>query len=183
LIRSLGFLLLASGALGASAQGMQAGLWEFTTQMSGDAGGQMNAAMEKMQKQMAAMPPEQRKMMQDIMAKQGVQMGSGGGSGITMKVCMTQEMVDRNELASGQRGECKNNFSPRMGNTMKYSFSCSNPPSSGEGEVTFTSRETYTNHMTMTSTVNGKPEKMEMNGSGKWLGKDCGTVKPLASSR
>jgi hypothetical protein len=26
--------------------------------------------------------------------------------------------------------------------------------------------------------VNGKPEKMNMDGLGKWLGSDCGNVKP-----
>jgi hypothetical protein len=106
-------------------------------------------------------------------------MGSAGGSGITVKMCLTQELLDRNEMVSGQRGECKNTWSPRTGNTMKYAFSCSNPPSSGEGEVTFISREAYSNRMSMTTTANGKTEKMNINGSGKWLTKDCGAVKPL----
>jgi hypothetical protein len=179
LIRSCGVLSLSFAALGAAAQNLQPGLWEFTTQMSGESGSKMNAAMENMQKQMAAMSPEQRKMMQDMMAKQGVQMGSAAGSGITVKMCLTQELLDRNEMVSGQRGECKNTWSPRTGNTMKYAFSCSNPPSSGEGEVTFISREAYSNRTSMTTTANGKTEKMNINGSGKWLTKDCGAVKPL----
>jgi hypothetical protein len=128
---------------------------------------------------MENMPPEQRKMMQDMMAKQGVQMGTGAGGGMTVKVCMTQEMVDRNEISSHQDG-CNHTNSPRMGNTMKFSFVCTKPPSSGEGQVTFTSPEAYNMKMTTTTTVQGRPEKMEMQNSGRWLASNCGSVKPLA---
>jgi len=172
--------LLTALVAGAQPQSLQPGLWEFTTRMSGAGASETNAAMQKMQKEMAAMPPEQRKMMQDMMAKQGLQMGTAGGGAMTMKVCLTQELLDRNELASGQRGDCKNTWSPRSGNTMKFSFTCNNPPGNGEGEVTFISRESYTSRMSVTTSASGKPEKMDINGSGKLLGKDCGTLKPLA---
>ncbi|GAB3477566.1 hypothetical protein GCM10011496_34810 [Polaromonas eurypsychrophila] len=32
-----------------------------------------------------------------------------------------------------------------------------------------------------TVTVKGKPEKMTLDGSGKWLSADCGAVKPMNS--
>jgi len=51
---------------------------------------------------MAGMPPEQRKQMQDMLAKQG--MGQGGAGGMSMKICMTREMVERNEMPSQQQG-------------------------------------------------------------------------------
>jgi hypothetical protein len=163
------------------AQNIQPGLWEITTHMQGGSSDKMAASMEKMQKEMANMPPDQRKMMQDMMAKQGVQMGSAAGGGISMKVCMTPEMAARNELNSGQRGDCKHTSTPRLDNRMKYSFVCTNPASSGEGEVTFRGREGYSTKMSITSTVKGKPEKMDIQGEGKWLGKDCGNIKPLAA--
>ena len=64
------------------------GLWEITSQMQGGSGDKMAASMAKMQKDMEKMTPEQRKMVQDMMAKQGVQMGSSGASGVTVKICM-----------------------------------------------------------------------------------------------
>jgi len=121
--------------------------------------------------------------MQDMMAKQGVQMGTSGGGGMTIKICMTQEMVDRNEVSARQgasQNDCTHTNSPRVGNTMKFSFVCAKPPSSGEGQVTFTSPEAYSMKMATTSTVRGKPEKMEMQTAGRWLGSNCGAVKPLA---
>jgi hypothetical protein len=37
--------------------------------------------------------------------------------------------------------------------------------------------------MAMNVTVDGKPEKMNMEGAGKWRGSDCGTIKPVAPSK
>ena len=63
-------------------------------------------------------------------------------------------------------------------NSMKFSFSCTNPPSSGEGEVTFVGSSSYNSRLDMKTVVNGKPETLKMDSTGKWLGTDCGSVKP-----
>jgi hypothetical protein len=165
---------LAVCACTAGAQSLKPGLWEVNQKM--DMGGAQDPRMAQMQQQMANMPPEQRKAMEAAMAKQGVKMGPGGGMNIQM--CLTKEMVERNELPA-QRGDCKTTQQPRSGNTMKMAFSCSNPPSSGEGEVTFASPEAYSMKMTVTTQVQGKPEKMKMDAAGKWLKADCGDVKPV----
>lgn len=174
--------LLAGAAGLTSAQTMKPGLWEITTQIQGGAG-DMGSAMAEAQKQMESMPPEQRKMVQDMMAKQGIQLGAAGGGGVSMKVCMTQEMVDRSVVASRQssdsQNDCTQTNSPRSGNSMKFSFVCTKPPSSGEGQVTFTSPEAYSMKMASTTTVKGRSEKMDMQTSGRWLAGDCGTVKPF----
>jgi hypothetical protein len=172
-------LLSLAATASANAQNMKPGLWEISTQMQGS--GQTGKAMAEAQKQMESMPPEQRKMMQDMMASKGMQMGGpAGGGGMTIKVCMTQEMVDRNEVGRQQPG-CTHTYGQRSGNTMKFSWVCTQPPSSGEGQVTFTSPEAYSMKMTSTSTVRGNPEeKMDMQTSGRWLGGDCGNIKPLA---
>nr|WP_295785546.1 DUF3617 domain-containing protein [Rhodoferax sp.] len=175
-------ILLTTGAGYASAQTMKPGLWEIATQMQGGSG-EMADAMAKAQKSMETLPPEQRKMMQDMMAKRGMQMGANGGGGMSVKICMTQEMVDRNQVAnhqsSGNQNDCTHTNSPRTGNSMQFSFVCTKPPSTGEGRVTFTSPEVYSMKMATTSTVHGQPAKMEMQTDGHWLGTDCGTVKPF----
>ena len=61
--------------------------------MQGAAGSKADAAMAQMQKQMAAMSPEQRKMVEDMMAKKGMQMGAAPGGGMAVKVCLTPEMA------------------------------------------------------------------------------------------
>ena len=89
----------------------------------------------------------------------------------------------RNQVASHQssnnQNDCTHTNSPRSGNTMQFAFTCTKPPSSGEGQFTFTSSEAYSMKMTTTSMARGKPEKMDMQTSGRWLGGDCGNVKPI----
>lgn len=175
--------LLAAAALalatGASAQTTKPGLWEITNKMQSSSG-EMEKAMAGMEKQLAGMSPEQRKQMQDMMAKQGVSMGPSAGGGMSVKMCITKEMAERNELPQQQQGDCKTTQSPRSGNTMKFSYVCTQPPSSGEGLMTFNGDTAYTMKMATTTTVKGKPEKMNMDASGKWLSADCGTIKPIA---
>ena len=99
-----------------------------------------------------------------------------------MKVCMTPEMAERSDIPAN-RGDCKTGQRQRSGNTMKMTFTCTNPPSTGETQVTFDGPESYTSRTTVTSTTNGKPETMTMEGSGKWLSADCGSVKPLQGAK
>ena len=174
--------LLAAAALAfvstAGAQTLKPGLWEITNKMQ-TGSGQMEAQMAQMQQQMANMPPDQRKMVEEMMAKQGVKPGAGGAGGMSVKTCMTKEMVEKNELPA-QQGDCTTTHQSRSGNTMKFAVACTKPPSTGEGQVTFISPEAYSMKMVVTSESRGKPEKMNMEGGGKWLGSDCGNIKPIA---
>lgn len=167
-------LALACGATGAFAQNLKPGLWEVQQKVSGNP--EMERQMAQMREQMAALPPEQRKQMEDIMAHQGVQMSPGGHS---VRMCLTKEMVERNEIPATQ-GDCRITQQQRTGNTLKAAFTCVNPASSGETVVTFTSPEAYTMRTTATGAVAGKTERMTVQGTGKWLGADCGSVKPVA---
>jgi hypothetical protein len=173
--------LLAAVALAAQAQSMKPGLWEMQTKMQSGSG-DIEKAMAQMQQQMAAMTPEQRKMMQDMMGKQGVGIGAAAPGGMSVKVCLTKEMVERNEIPV-QQGDCKTTQSPRSGNSMKFSFSCTQPPSSGEGEVTFVSPQAYTSKVTVNTTASGKAERMTVDSQGKWLSAECGAIKPLGASK
>lgn len=169
-------VVLFGASAGADAQALKPGLWEISnkTQSSNP---QTNRAMADMQKQLANMPPEQRKMMEDMMKKQGVGM-SVGDQGMVMKICLTPEMVERVEIPT-QQGDCKHTMSPRVGNVMKVSFSCTKPPSSGEGQMTFESPQAYTTKMVVNSTIAGKPEQMTMDSRGRWLSGECGSVQPM----
>ncbi len=176
--RTFAMAALALAATAASAQTLKPGLWEISNKMGGSP--EMDKAMAQMQQQLASMPPEQRKMMQDMMARQGVSMGGpAANGGMTVKICMTREMVERNEMPQPQQGDCKTTMSPRSGNTQKIAFTCTQPPSSGEGQVTYLGPEAYAMKMTTQTSVQGKPQTVTMDGGGKWLSADCGAIKPL----
>jgi hypothetical protein len=157
---------------------LKPGLWETSTQIQSE-GNNLNAIAAAMQKQMAAMSPEQRKKMQDIMAQQGVQFSSDPQGGMAVKVCISKEMIERNLLSLPPEGGCTQTASPRSGNSMQFTFKCENPERSGKGEMHFSSPEAYTSSMTMTATHKGAPQTTDIKSSGKWLGSDCGTLKPL----
>jgi hypothetical protein len=146
----------------ASAQEMKPGLWETQTRMKG---GQMEQAMAQMQTQMANMPPEQRKMVQEMMAKHGVAMA---GNTMTAKVCVTQEQINKGQMQV--RGDCTTTRTPGSGSTVKWTMSC--PKMSGSGEMTMKGDSAYHMAMDVTSTEGGQPQHMQMEVDGKRVG-DC----------
>ena len=176
--RALAGALLAMVCTLAAAQSIKPGLWEVSTKMGGNP--EMDKAMAQMQQQMAAMPPEQRKMMQDMMARQGVNMAAGPGGTMLSKMCLTKEMVERNQLPVHEKGNCTNTVSNQSAAGMNMKFVCTDPAATGEGRVNFKGDSAYDMKMTMNSNHQGKPMTTTLDASGKWLGADCGAIKPLA---
>ncbi|HMN92133.1 MAG TPA: DUF3617 domain-containing protein [Hydrogenophaga sp.] len=172
-------LVLASLACSAGwAQTIRPGLWEVSQRVSGNP--EMDAAMARMRQQMAAMPPEQRKMMEDMMARQGVSVPKSGASGdMSVRVCISPEMASRQEMPQQTEGDCTTRVTSRSSQSMKVRFECKNPPSSGEGTYTFQGDTGYTMQMAMKTVRNGKTETMNLDGQGKWLAADCGNIRPV----
>ena len=171
--------LLALAATTAQAQNLKPGLWEMNSKMTSSSG-QMEQAMAQAQAQMAAMPPAQRKMVEDMMAKQGVGMGAGNTN--VVRVCLSPEMAAQGGVPQQTQGDCKTTMAPRSGNTTRVSFVCTNPPSSGEGTVTVLGPDSYSSKMTITTSAAGRPEKMNIDSTSKWLGADCGNLKPMPTT-
>lgn len=170
--------LALMAAFSAQAQSTKPGLWEMSNKMGGNA--QMDSAMAQAQKQMAAMPPDQRKMMEEMMAKQGISMPTAGAGGaMVMKICITPEMAARSEMPNQNEGDCATTITSRSGSSMKAKFVCTDPPMTGEGTYTFSGDTAYTVDMKMHTTQKGKPETMTIQGSGKWLSSGCGAIKPI----
>jgi hypothetical protein len=78
-----------------------------------------------------------------------------------------------------QDGNCKQEMLERSGGTVRYRFSCTGEhPTSGEGEYTMTNPSSYTGKASVLTQVKGKPEKIDMTTSGRWVSADCGSIKP-----
>ncbi len=165
---------LTLGSLHAVAQTQAPGLWEHSFKMKSQ-DGELEKGMAEMQKQMAAMPPAERKQVEQMMAGRGMSMGA---QGTTVKVCVTKEDVARKAEPQFREG-CTQQVVQRSASSMKVKFECSQPrPMSGEGEMTFISDKAYTGKSTMTSQADGRAQQMTMEMAGKWLAADCGDVKP-----
>ncbi len=158
--------------LGSLAQGMKPGLWEMTQKPQLDPAQQ--AKMDQARQAMANMPPDKRQMMEQMMNSHGVQMNMGPAGEITIKTCISKEQAARHELPVDDKGRCKQQVS-RSGNTVRSHFVCTEPASEGDGEFTFDSPEHYSSKLS----VQRQGRSMSMSGEGRWLGADCGTLKPL----
>ena len=127
-------------AVPCSAQNMKPGLWEINNTIK-SSDGQLEQAMAMMQEHIAQMTPEQRKSMEAMMAKNGINMPTAGANGaMVVKMCMTREMVARNELPFRQEGNCTSTQSKVTGKTMKISFTCTQPQANGDLSQRFSLR-------------------------------------------
>lgn len=166
-------LVLCVWAESAQAQKATPGLWEHTVTMKG---GKMDAAMAQMQEQMARMPPEQRKQFEAMMGAQGMSMMAGKPT--TLKVCVTPEQAARDEVPLST-GECTQTSRERSGRTMRIKFTCQGQrKGSGEAEFTFDSDKAHHGRMFINAVEDGKPVRMDIEHSGRWLAASCGDVKP-----
>lgn len=172
-------LALSMTAVDVQAQAMKPGLWETRTKVAGSP--ELERMRAEMDQRLAAMPPEQRKQMQQMMAAQGVGLGAGGET--VLRQCITQgmlERVDKQGVPPDADPRCTYRNSTRRGNIMSFGFACTQPASSGEGTLTFKGDGAYETAMTMKHEREGRTEVVTMTSSSRYLGSDCGTVKPIA---
>ncbi|HNT40289.1 MAG TPA: DUF3617 domain-containing protein [Rubrivivax sp.] len=168
----------AAALLPVHAQKIAPGLWEIRSNMSsGD--GKLQQQMAEMQKQMAQLPPEQRKMMEEVLARQGMGMDVSKGMP-TVRICVSKEQAERDVPPMELDSQCRFERFQRRGSTMRFAFVCTDPAGRGEGEIKFQGDKAYTSHMTSETTVGkGRVERMTIDQQSRWISADCGKLKPL----
>ena len=155
----------------AQAQMLQPGLWEMTTSnMLVD--GKPLPDMQFMLAQLKNLPPEQRAMMEQMLAKRGITLGGNG-----IQSCLTPEQVKSDDipLQDPQSG-CTQRITHRNGNVWDFEFTC--PKAQGSGKATFLSDRQFVSSVSGTFNASGTPQQGSMNTKAVWLGADCGAVKP-----
>ena len=178
-MKKTALIVLCCTALPALAQQLKPGLWELSNRIA-SASPETMAVMAAAQQQMANMAPEQRKSLEQMMARHGVSMNLGDNGGVKLTYCLTREMAERQDLPAGQPGQCSTTRTPVPGG-LNVSFHCTRPPSSGNGQVIFNGNTAYSMRMNVNSSAGGKPQTMLVEGSGRWLGADCGSVTAPAA--
>ena len=173
LIFSLTFTSLANAA-----PDILPGLWENSVKMSTESG-QLEAAMQQqmkmMEQQLANMPAEQRKMMEDMMKQQ--MGGSMNPFDRTVQTCLTQTEIDNFEIAKTEDG-CEQNFEEKSKNHFVFSMKCPSQNMAGQGDFHVQDKKHYNGTIVMEGNINGQQEKMTLKQTGTWLAADCGDVKP-----
>lgn len=176
-------LLAALAAATAQAQGpggLKAGLWETRTtrmQMDGkDMLAQRVAARAQMRQSIAGLPPEQRKKMEAMLAQQG-------DDPAVQRLCISPEMAARDQpmVPRPAGAECDPPKFDRSGNRTTFEFACkqSGGKTVGKGE-TVVAGDLVTSRVETSGTDGaGARHTMLAETQMKYLGSDCGKLKPM----
>ena len=153
--------------LASSAMEIQPGLWEISSSnMQVD--GQALPGMETMLAQMKNLPPEQRQMMEQMLAKQGVQLGDQG-----VRVCMSEAQIKAQQIPlQDPKSGCSHEVTERSAELWKFRFSC--PDGQGEGETRFVSDKEFTTRVQ--GSYGGQNSSMQSHA--RWVSADCGGLQP-----
>jgi hypothetical protein len=162
------------GALSAPALTMKPGLWELSSKIS-SSDPAVQQSLAAMRQHMANMSPEQRQQIEQAMRQHGVQIDVGPGGAVRTTMCMTREMIERQEFPV-QEGDCRQTTTRVSDTRVKVAFSCTNPADvSGDGEVTILNDTSYRARMRVRSDHGAA----ETDVTGKWLGSNCGSIPPI----
>lgn len=176
--------LAAVHASKASAQqlNIKPGLWQIDMTMHGTMNGNpMAGYITQMKSQMASMPPEQRKQIASMLADLEARGTEFTSNGLRTKECMTEEsMADFSFLHKKGMESCSRKTSPAPGG-LKLSMQCARPQMQIEGSLKYQGEKAYTFESTATVPgPDGKPVVQKSRGTAKWLGSDCGKIKPAS---
>lgn len=150
-----------------AAEQMKPGLWEMT--MKSDA-----------MKNMPKIPPEQAEQMR----KMGVNMPRFKDGGMVSKVCITKQMAEKHApgLDKMENG-CQAKNMKQSGNSYSADIVCSGDMMKGSGKVsgTYNGNDRFSSTYDFKGTMHGQPVSHKQQTSGRWLGTDCGSVKPAGN--
>lgn len=178
---ALALLAVAVSPVFAQGSGIKPGLWEvkiIKQVMDGrDTAAQMASAQAEMQRAMAGMSPAQRKQMEAMMGSHG--MPAQGAAG-TSRICISPAMAASDKPMVDPDGRCPPASVSRSGNTARFEINCKVDGRTmvGKGESTIASDSVMT-RMDMVSTDSSGRHTMQSESQMRYLGPDCGGVKPM----
>jgi len=159
---------------------LKPGLWQMQMKMPGDP--EFEKSMAEMRESLAAMSPQERQQMEAAMGKGGMQAAAGNQGGTATRFCLSREQADKQEVPASS-GDCKVTRQSRAGGTYTTAFSCTNPRSSGESQVTFLGPGAYRMKTTLVTEEGGKKDKTVIEGDAQWLAADCGALRPRGAGK
>lgn len=157
------------------AQSVKPGLWEYSSQV-GSADPAVAQQMKEAQAQLAQLPPEQRKMMEQMLGQSGVGLGSKANS---VRVCLTPEQAKSGDVPVSDEA-CTYKTVQRSASGMTMEFACKGEDKAqGTVAVRFKGDTSYDMKARILAQVDGKPTRMEVDTQARWVGASCGAVKPV----
>jgi hypothetical protein len=157
--------------------GQKAGLWELKLikqVMDGkDITAQLQASQEQMRQAMAKMTPDQRAKMEAMMG------GAGADPSGMMKVCVSPEMIAKNQMMATQQQQCPPAKVSHSGNQTTFEINCAKDGRTTTGTGTSVlNGDTITTDMNMQITDARGKRTMQSQSQMTYLGSDCKGVIP-----
>ena len=176
-IRTLRFCaaaLLATAPAWALAQTppIKPGLWEAKSEATVE-GQKTPSPGDRLQ----SLPPQVRAQVEASMKQKGIAVGPGNAS----RICFTKESMD--PARWGEAASCKTEYGTRSNTSWKWHSVCTQPEMTIDGEAIFASPESYRIHTTTTMKRGGETKTSERHIQARWLGADCGDLKPFDLKR
>lgn len=126
------------------------------------------------------LPPQARQQMEAMLKQRGVETSGGGG----IKICQTKETLSKQDWQQTTPTQCKTEVTSQTPQRWSWESVCSAPmASTSKGETIFQSSEAYTANVKTVSDRGGKTQTMTMRMAGRWIGADCGDVKPILAPK
>ncbi|HEX8013121.1 MAG TPA: DUF3617 domain-containing protein [Casimicrobiaceae bacterium] len=171
---TLAISIACSAGAAVAGVNVKPGLWEHTTTTRTEGG----PAMPQMP-DLSNLPPEQRARIEQMMAGRM----SGQPQTQIARTCITPDQLKEwDSYAKGQRDSggprCERKVLEQSPQHVKMGLSCEGGKTTGNIEFTATSSERVTGKIAMVSRNDGAPRTFNAEISGRWLGSDCGDIKP-----
>ena len=166
-----GAVLAAATAVAATTTlGVEPGLWEVTTKVDMSGG-------------MSAVPPEVYDRMSPSQRAQIEARMDQSRQPQTKRECITRAQIEKGlHLADESRGRCRTTLVSSSRSAMVVKVACSGNMSSSTGTMRFaaTDGKTMTGRFEMSATSTRSDTAIAIKGTmrGRWLGADCGNVRP-----
>ena len=168
---------IVPAAAQAPAIDVKIGLWEMSSTRSSSGMPQMPAAPQIPPEVLAQMPPAQRAQIESAMK---AARGQAGGQRV-QQVCVTREALRRG-LAFGteSRPSCRHTIRTHSRTTWDMQQTCSERGGQQTVHVRYEAPTPDTINGTVEIAMNNGGQQMTMKQvmRGRWLGPDCGNVKP-----
>lgn len=145
------------------------GLWEHKMALRSESG-RVEVALEIARTQMALLPVEQRRMVEDTIRQQGLQVDWVNQ---TFQNCITEEEVQSGRFSFAENGGCEQTSVRNKGFVTEIEFVCSQ----GQGELTLEDGTQYTGTSSMTLNFGGFVENATATHSGRWVGASCSATQ------
>nr|BFD59922.1 DUF3617 domain-containing protein [Bdellovibrio sp. CKG001] len=162
---------LLTAASSAQAFDIKPGLWEAKMTLTLD--GKVFDPMAEMNKALAQVPAEQRKQMEEMMAKSGSHMPITKDG---YRICYTADMLNNPKSVMDATKSCTTKVTTQTAKKISGTFDCPKEDAKGTFEWTAKSDTQYEGVMTG---KNSKGKDTVIRYEGKFVSTDCGKVKPV----